>query len=93
MLSLNFFAKQSKISFILTCVDLLLQGFANAISFYSTLGICGYFPNNCIVKYSMGQGVAGILMNLINYACVFTVESEDVKVSVKGGSDDKWQSQ
>ncbi len=71
------FTDKSTLGFLLTCGDLLLQGLANAVSFFSCLGIAGHFPGPCLVNLSTGQGIAGILINIINYICTLTLYGKD----------------
>lgn len=77
-LTVMLFDDYSIVGYVLTCIDLLLQGFINAISFYSSLGICGFFPAKYIVLMSVGQAIAGIMMSVLNFLCVLTLPGKEV---------------
>lgn len=60
-------------SFLATGVNILIQGFINAVCLSSFFGIASYFPVENIIMMSTGQGIAGILMNIIQYVILFTL--------------------
>ena len=73
---------------------ILLQGFLNAITVNSFFGLVSYFPIDIIISMSSGQGIAGILMNFIQYIVLFFIgdidsknkpEIENDNISKKGG--------
>ena len=86
--------KNSKSNIIITTIMILLQGFLNAITVNSFFGLVSYFPIDIIISMSSGQGIAGILMNFIQYIVLFFIgdidsekqsEIENDNISKKGG--------
>ena len=59
--------------YILSCVIIFLQGLVSAICSSSFFGLVSYFKTQYIVMLSTGQGVSGILMNVIKYVLLLTV--------------------
>lgn len=74
-LSVIFF--EQKLGFYLSCGVILFQGFINAVCLSSFFGLVSYFPVENIVMLSTGQGVAGILMNVIKYITLVSLTSFD----------------
>lgn len=58
-----------------------INGFFNAICFYSCLGICGKFDVKYIVNFSVGQALAGIVTNILTYVCTLSLNKNE-KVSI-----------
>jgi hypothetical protein len=58
---------------------ILLQGLLNAVCQSSFFGLVSYFPIEMIVSMSTGQGVAGILMNTIQYLVLFFIGDTSLK--------------
>ena len=65
--------KNSNSNIIVTTIMILFQGFLNAITQNSFFGLVSYFPIDIIVSMSSGQGIAGILMNCIQYLVLFFI--------------------
>ena len=63
------------VGFYLSCGIVLLQGFFNAVCLSSFFGLVSYFPTENIVMMSTGQGIAGILMNVIKYITLLSLSS------------------
>ena len=62
---------------------ILLQGFLNAITVNSFFGLVSYFPIDIIISMSSGQGIAGILMNFIQYIVLFLLVILIQKINLK----------
>ena len=85
--------RNSTINIIITGIIILLQGLLNAVCQYSFFGLVSYFPIDMIVNMSTGQGVAGILMNTIQYTILIFIGDTNSKFStidndkivIKGG--------
>lgn len=85
--------RNSTINIIITGIIILLQGLLNAVCQYSFFGLVSYFPIDMIVNMSTGQGVAGILMNTIQYTVLIFIGDTNSKFStidndkivIKGG--------
>ena len=71
--------KDSNINITITIIMILLQGLLNAITQNSFFGLVSYFPIDIIVSMSTGQGIAGILMNFIQYLVLFFIGDIDIK--------------
>ena len=69
VISLN---KDSLTNRIIASIMVLFQGLLNAICQSSFFGLVSFFPIDIIVNMSTGQGIAGILMNIIQYIVIFT---------------------
>ena len=66
------------VSFYLSCGIIFIQGLISAICTCSFFGLISYFKTEYIVLMSTGQGISGILMNVIKYILLFTIpRSED----------------
>lgn len=63
--------------FVLSCILIALQGFANAIFQSNMYGICGYLPIKFIIAISYGNGIAGIGVNVIKFILLGAFESKD----------------
>ena len=85
--------RNSTINIIITGIIILLQGLLNAVCQYSFFGLVSYFPIDMIVNMSTGQGVAGILMNTIQYTVLIFIGDtnrkfstiDNDKIVIKGG--------
>ena len=58
------------LGFIITTILIILQGFANSIFQSSMYGICGFLPLKFIIAVSMGNGVAGLTMNIVRFLII-----------------------
>ena len=74
VISLN---KDSLTNRIIASIMILFQGLLNAICQSSFFGLVSFFPIDIIVNMSTGQGIAGILMNIIQYIVIFTIGDID----------------
>jgi hypothetical protein len=59
--------------FIATCAVIMLQGLANAVSLSCLYAVISYLPFEFIISFSSGQGLSGIIMNLIRYIILFSL--------------------
>ena len=71
------FDKNSKIGFCLTAMIILFQGLANAFCSVGFYGLASFFPMEMIISLSTGQGISGILMNIIEYIILASVNTGD----------------
>ena len=55
------------LGFRINCIIMLLNGVSNALISSSIFGLVSFFPIKCLISLSMGQGLAGILMNVLRY--------------------------
>ena len=69
-------------SFIVTCIIILFQGLANAVSLSCFYGIIGYMKDEYRVAFSTGSGVAGVLMNLIKYVLLLIFREDTDSASI-----------
>ena len=71
--------------FLLTSFIILFQGFSNAIVLSGFYGIASFLPVKYVIAFSTGQGLAGILMNVIRYIVILSFgDSEDDVTITKG---------
>ena len=71
----NSFEKNSLTGFILTAAIILFQGLVNAFCSSGFFGLASFFPKEMIISLSTGQGVSGILMNIIGYIVIAAVNT------------------
>ena len=69
------FEKNSLTGFILTAAIILFQGLVNAFCSSGFFGLASFFPKEMIISLSTGQGVSGILMNIIGYIVIAAVNT------------------
>ena len=69
------FEKNSLTGFILTATIILFQGLVNAFCSSGFFGLASFFPKEMIISLSTGQGVSGILMNIIGYIVIAAVNT------------------
>ena len=78
------FEKNSLTGFILSAGIVLIQGLVNAFCSSGFFGLASFFPREMIISLSTGQGVSGILMNIIGYIVLMAVntgnEDDDAKL-------------
>lgn len=77
---------QGTLGFIITSLLIMLQGFANSIFQGSLYGVCGFLPLKFIIAVSMGNGFAGIVMNLIRYIIIAILGSGNDTETIVTGS-------
>ena len=79
------FEKNSLIGFIFTAIIILILGFVNALCSSGFFGLTSFFPRKMIIYLSTGQGLSGILMNIISFIVISCVNTgnkdEDAKLS------------
>ena len=69
------FEKESTIGFVFTAILILFQGLVNALCCNGFFGLASFFPIEMIIALSSGQGISGILMNIITYIVLFFVNT------------------
>ena len=69
------FEKDSIGGFILTAGIILFQGLVNAFCSSGFFGLSSFFPREMIISLSTGQGISGILMNVIGYIVIASVNT------------------
>ena len=78
------FEKNSLTGFILSAGIVLIQGLVNAFCSSGFFGLASFFPREMIISLSTGQGISGILMNIIGYIVLMAVntgnEDDDAKL-------------
>ena len=78
------FEKNSLMGFILSAGIVLIQGLVNAFCSSGFFGLASFFPREMIISLSTGQGISGILMNIIGYIVLMAVntgnEDDDAKL-------------
>lgn len=73
-------------SFIMTNVFMLSQCIAGSIMTSSFFSLVSYFPKDCIIYFSLGQGVSGIVVNIIRYIILASFNSVDKKMNLIKGT-------
>ena len=66
----------SEISFKISCFFILLNGLANALISNSMFGLVSFFPVENVIAVGAGQGISGILMTLIRYVILLTLDPQ-----------------
>jgi len=69
------FEKNSLTGFILSAAIILIQGLVNALCMSGFFGLTSFFPREMIISLSTGQGISGILMNIIGYIVLASVNT------------------
>ena len=69
------FEKDSIGGFIVTAGIVLFQGLVNAFCSSGFFGLASFFPREMIISLSTGQGISGILMNVIGYIVIASVNT------------------
>ena len=80
------FEKNSLAGFLITAGLILFQGLVNAFCTGGFFGLTSFFPMEMIIALSTGQGVSGILMNIIGYIVLFSVNSGNEDDDAKYGA-------
>ena len=69
------------ISFPISCLLIVVNGLSTAFSSSSLFGMVSFFPLKCVVALGTGQGLSGIVINVLRYIIlIFLGESENVLV-------------
>ena len=80
------FEKDSLTGFILSAAIILIQGLVNALCMSGFFGLTSFFPREMIISLSTGQGISGILMNIIGYIVLASVNTGDDDNNAKLGA-------
>ena len=80
------FEKNSLTGFIVTAGIVLLLGLVNALCTSGFFGLTSFFPREMIISFSTGQGLSGILLNLIGYVVLLSVNTGDKDKDAKLGA-------
>ena len=80
------FEKNSETGFGLTAGIILFQGLVNAFCCSGFYGLTSFFPMEMIISLSTGQGISGILMNVIGYIVLASVNTGDEDKDNKYGA-------
>lgn len=71
--------------FLLSCILITLQGFANAVFQCNMFGIAGYLPIKFVIGVSYGNGIAGLGTNVLKYITLAIFgSSNDIDTLRKG---------
>ena len=81
-----FFEKNSLIGFIITAGIILILGLVDALCSSGFFGLASFFPQKMIISLSTGQGISGILMNIISYIVISSVNTGNEDKNVKLGA-------
>ena len=71
--------KNSIPNMVVTSILILIMGFINALLTSGFYSLASFFPLECVVSLNSGMAIAGILMNLIQYAVLAAVKGDDDK--------------
>ena len=80
------FEKDSLTSFILTGGIILFQGLVNAFCCSGFFGLTSFFPMEMIISLSSGQGISGILMNVIGFIVLASIDTGNPDNDAKLGA-------
>jgi len=80
------FEKDSLNGFIFTAIIILFQGLVNAFCCSGFFGLTSFFPMEMIISLSSGQGISGILMNVIGFIVIASVNTDDIDNDAKYGA-------
>lgn len=69
------FEKDSLTGFLLSGGIILIQGLINAFCSSGFFGLTSFFPMDMIISLSTGQGISGILMNIISYIVIASINT------------------
>jgi len=81
-----FFEKDSLIGFIITGGIILILGLVDAFCSSGFFGLTSFFPKKMIICFSTGQGISGILMNIISYIVISCFNTGDNDKNEKLGA-------
>ena len=63
---------------VVTSILILIMGFINALLTSGFYSLASFFPLECVVSLNSGMAIAGILMNLIQYAVLAAFKGKDL---------------
>ena len=81
-----YFEKNSLIGFIITGGIILILGLVDALCSSGFFGLASFFPRKMIIYLSTGQGLSGILMNIITYIVISSVNTGNNDDNAKYGA-------
>ena len=73
---------KGNLGFKINCIIMLFNGIGNALISYSCFGLVSFFPIKCLISLSLGQGIAGILMNLLRYIILFSLGDDEKNINL-----------
>ena len=65
---------------IVTSILILIMGFINALLTSGFYALASFFPTEIIVSLNTGMAVAGILMNVIQYIVLISIDNEKIDI-------------
>ena len=65
---------------IVTSILILIMGFINALLTSGFYALASFFPAEIIVSLNTGMAVAGILMNVIQYIVLISIDNEKIDI-------------
>ena len=71
--------QNSTANVIVTGAIILIMGMVNALCSGGFFALVSFFPNNLMIAFSAGQGFSGVMMNIIQYIVLGSVNSGDKK--------------
>ena len=80
------FEKNSLLGFIITAIIILILGLVDALCSSGFFGLTSHFPRKMAVYLSTGQGLSGILMNIISYIVISSVNTGNNDDNAKLGA-------
>ena len=80
------FEKNSLIGFIITGGIILILGLVDALCSSGFFLLASFFPRKMIIYLSTGQGLSGILMNIISYIVISSVNTRNNDDNAKLGA-------
>ena len=76
VVSYNLYSSHDSANFFFTALLILIMGLINALLSSGFFTLVSHFPLEDIVALSVGQGFSGIIMNIIQYIILATIEKE-----------------
>ena len=73
---------KGNLGFKINCIIMLFNGIGNALISFSSFGLVSFFPIKCLINLSLGQGFAGILMNLLRYIILFSLGDDEKNINL-----------
>ena len=64
---------------IVTGAIVLIMGMVNALCSGGFFALVSFFPVNLMIGFSAGQGISGVMMNIIQYIVLGSINSKDKK--------------
>lgn len=79
-LSASILGKNKMINKIITSILIVLMGFINALASGGFFSYVGHFPLEMIVLFNVGQGISAILLNILEYIVIASVNIKEEKI-------------